>query len=211
MFALAVSWANSNEGFLLAVLTLLYTVATILIYRANRQAVEEMRLGREEETRPYVIAGLEFDFDRRVLEFVVRNAGKTAAYNIRIKASPELPAFSPDRRPLSETSLFRKGITMLSPGQEIRSFLATASEVYGDHSTNLPTFTFHVSYQGKRTGKKYKEYEFTSTFDPEELKDVPYIVRKGLHDLVKEVTELKKEVESLRRAVERRWAVLDDS
>lgn len=201
MFALAVSWANSNEGFLLVVLTLLYTLATILIYRANRQAVEEMRLGRQEETRPYVIAGLEFDFELNVLEFVVRNEGRTAAYNIQIKTNPELPAFSPDRRPLSEANLFRKGITMLSPGQSIRCFVATAPELYGVGSAGLPAFTFHVSYQGKGTRKKYQEYEFTSTFDPEELRGFAHIVRKGLHSLVNEVAELKKEIADIQRAL----------
>lgn len=61
----------------MAVLTLIYSVATILIYFANRAAVREMRLEREEETSPYVTADLETDFGRGTVEFVVRNIGKT--------------------------------------------------------------------------------------------------------------------------------------
>jgi len=45
----------------MAVLTLIYSVATIFIYLANRTAVKEMRLEREEDTSPHVTAGAAFD------------------------------------------------------------------------------------------------------------------------------------------------------
>ncbi len=198
----SVIWADAHSGAVMAVLTLIYSVATIFIYFVNRAAVREMRLEREEETSPYVTADLETDFGRGTVEFVVRNIGKTPAYNVRIISDPPLKGMLPDRKPLAETALFKKGLPTLQPGQEIRAFFGMWHNIERDEQGNLPVFHFRVSYEG--VNRRRKAVEYISDFNV--TGDITFLRTKGLHELVNEVQKLRKEVEKLRGIKQTSWA-----
>lgn len=49
-----VNWLNSNQGFFMSILTLVYVMATIIIVIYNRKSIQELQKTREEESRPYI-------------------------------------------------------------------------------------------------------------------------------------------------------------
>lgn len=59
--AVIVNWLNSNQGFAMSILTLVYVVATIVIVIYNRKSIKELQKTREEESRPYIFAYLHRD------------------------------------------------------------------------------------------------------------------------------------------------------
>ena len=84
---------NSNSGGLTFLITVVYVIATIAIYKANIQSanaskkqLEEMQKQYAEENRPHI--EVEFLFERRSfygLRFI--NHGKSTAQNVEIQLS----------------------------------------------------------------------------------------------------------------------------
>ena len=64
-----IDWLNDNQGAVMAALTAVYAIATIVIVRSSRSSVEEQRKLRAEQFRPFVIADLENDGERHVIFF----------------------------------------------------------------------------------------------------------------------------------------------
>lgn len=75
---------NSNQGAIMAVLTAIYVAATILIVWTNYKVIREMRLGREQLTKPVLVASFE---SRRggLMCLVLRNLGGSTASKLRIE------------------------------------------------------------------------------------------------------------------------------
>lgn len=47
---------DQHNGFVMAILTLVYVVFTVFIFIANNRSVKEMKITREEENRPYIVS-----------------------------------------------------------------------------------------------------------------------------------------------------------
>ena len=76
---------NNNQGAVMVLLTSIYVVATIVIVMLNKRSIDEMKLSREEESRPYIFASLTFvPRETKQCYLVLTNYGKTGA---RIKNS----------------------------------------------------------------------------------------------------------------------------
>ena len=50
-----IDWLNSNQGFVMSILTLVYVLATIIIVIYNRKAIQELQKTREEESIIFVV------------------------------------------------------------------------------------------------------------------------------------------------------------
>lgn len=74
-----IGWLNSNQGFVMSILTAVYVIATIVIVIYNRKSIKEMQRTREEESRPYVFAYLHKDPRDMCFYLRVKNFGKTGA------------------------------------------------------------------------------------------------------------------------------------
>ena len=83
-----IAWLNSNSGFVMAVLTLIYVFATIRILDSNKKATEtaneqlkEMKEHFYEEFRPILTVKSKcWDTDK--ITFIITNIGNRAAKNI---------------------------------------------------------------------------------------------------------------------------------
>ncbi|MBI3666395.1 MAG: hypothetical protein HY236_09270 [Acidobacteria bacterium] len=115
----------------MAILSLVYVVATVLIaiimLRANSissrslaQAVELEKL----RSRPYLL----FDLESRhkAIHAVLKNLGKTAAYNVRISVTPELKSVIQGQDWVS--SLTTNEISFLAPNREISDFIQSGPQ-----------------------------------------------------------------------------------
>ena len=47
-----INWLNSNQGFVMCLLTLVYVLATVVIVIMNKLSINEMRKSRLEDNRP---------------------------------------------------------------------------------------------------------------------------------------------------------------
>lgn len=143
-----INWLNSNQGFVMAVLTLVYVGTTAfmawLMRRTNQLAARNMELVLELErrrSRPYVL----FDIVAKdhIVRAVVRNAGRTVARNVTVTVTPALgrDGGAGER----ESPLTRQGIAYLAPGREFSDALDSGPSFFGKYAE--ARFDGSVSYQ----------------------------------------------------------------
>lgn len=53
-----IDWLNSNQGFVMCLLTLIYVLATVVIVIMNKLSINEMQKNRLEDSRPYIMINL---------------------------------------------------------------------------------------------------------------------------------------------------------
>ncbi len=177
------AWTSNDWLVVVGVLTLA-TYIILAIY-AKRQLDEAKRL-RRERTRPFVVV----DFDVNwLISLVIKNIGETVAYDVQMEFSPPLQSTLSKPWGWESGGLTENGIPMLPPGKEIRYSFDGSIQLFG---SDLP-----------------RQYEVTLTYadslgQPLEKPDV-YVLdlgvhegsappNDGLHELVKEIRELRKDV-----------------
>jgi hypothetical protein len=151
-----VEWANQNNGFVMAVLTLVYVVATLVLVgittRANRIALNAQKLQEQLElqrSRPYVVVDFELVWDRNDLALVyltVKNLGQTMAQDVAIDIEP-----TPFHEPLIDGIKARKvpfmltdGIPTIAPRQEFSDNMGFSAELY--RTFDKAIFKGRISY-----------------------------------------------------------------
>ena len=85
-----INWLNSNQGFVMCLLTLVYVLATVVIVIMNKMSINEMRKSRLEDNRPYIMANLVKDPRDRCFYVRIKNYGKTGAVITNFNIFPEL-------------------------------------------------------------------------------------------------------------------------
>ena len=123
-----VEFLDQHSGAVMAVLTAVYVVATVLIFWANYRAVREMRAARIASLRPRLAVYLDSP-DGGLAFLVVENRGASAAYRVRVRFPPgfgkrldELHGERAKNSPfLGERilSLLERGSLVLAPGQRL--------------------------------------------------------------------------------------------
>lgn len=122
-----IEYSDKHSGAVMAFLTLVYVLASILMayamFRANRlsnDSILESNKLEKERKRPYVIFDIEIH--NNVFFYVVKNIGLTPAKSINISVSPE---------PIHTTTPFpaflKNPISFLAPGRSLESMLDTTA------------------------------------------------------------------------------------
>lgn len=181
-----VSWLNSNDGAVMAILTFVYAVTTCFILKANHSAVKESRLAREAENRPYVIAYLQHKTNG-IMNFVLKNTGKTAAEEVKLAFNEDIDF--PEGLPLSSTDVVKNGVKTMPPGYEIKHLLGIGPTLSKDKEGKYPTYKVTISYYEIINKKKYSE---TYTLDFNLFNGSISEKEYEIHDLVKEVKSINK-------------------
>lgn len=193
-----IDWINSNEGFVMAqltmsmvLLTFVYVATTIFIVRkmakASKLTEKTIKSAQEQENerrRPKVI----FDFvvDRRCIFAEIRNEGLTSAINVRF----EVPADLVEAGKHGEVEFpFTKPISYLSPGSKRKTLLSASWEFFGKH--DKPEFAVKTSYKDD----KGKDYEETIHHDLTYMKDIVGLGEVYLDQEVEEIKEILKKFE----------------
>lgn len=83
-------WLNSNQGFMMCLLTFVYVLATIAIVVMNNRTIREMQETRIAESRPYVFVSLHKDSRDICFYLRVKNYGKTGAVINELHITPTL-------------------------------------------------------------------------------------------------------------------------
>lgn len=151
-----VDWANINSGFVMALLTLVYVLATLAIVlitaRSNAIAINNQKIQMEIElqrVRPYVVIYFDLrwtDSDMAIAFLVVKNIGLTMAKNINIKIEPE-PCYFPlveGQETKKIPYMLTAPIPNLAPGQELSDSMGFVANL--EESTGSLFFKGSVSY-----------------------------------------------------------------
>ncbi len=183
-----IDWLNDNQGAVMAALTAVYAIATIVIVRSSRSSVEEQRKLRAEQFRPFVIADLENDGERHVIFFRVENLGTMTARDVQFTVTP--PFINPKNPTLGlDIPLVQKGLSALPPSRALRSMIA----VYGDLGETDVQYTVEVNYRSG-DGREFSD-EFVLDFAAHMgLKLSP---SKGTHSIAETLDELARDVRTL--------------
>jgi len=135
-----IEWCNSNSGFIMTILTLIYVVASVIVaalmVRANRLTAQSTEMAvklDKERSKPSVV----FEFLPEIPYFClrIRNIGLTTAYNLKFHVSPEprlcfggknqMPAEKIERT----IQFVSEGIRSLPPQGEVRTTLGTLARI----------------------------------------------------------------------------------
>ncbi|MDC6267326.1 hypothetical protein [Lysinibacillus fusiformis] len=181
---------NDNNGTIMALLTLVYVGATILILKANKDMVKESVKLREAESRPYVIAYLE-ERDTGSAYLVIENIGKSMAYNVEM--SSDIKIEYPTIHKISNSYVFNNSFS-LAPNQKIDFFLhhiTNGEKVKEDVNGLYPIYKLTMNYANNN--KNYSEENIV------DLNIVKHRVYEKNEDRIKYiVTELKAIKNSLK-------------
>ncbi len=140
--------------------------------------------------RPYVIVDLIPRHSVNFLYFRIRNVGQVPAYQIHLSVDPPISIL--DREAL-ELNLFKRGISVLAPQDELSFFFNSALELFNDSETILQ-FRVTVNYAGPG-GKNYVD-EFM--LDAELLQGLA-VELPPFDKIVEQLERIKKEIEPLAR------------
>lgn len=154
-----INWLNQNQGFVMAILTLVYVAATIVIawltlrmMRLGQQSLAQALTLEKNRIRPYVLFNVVSDIEKRNTLAIVKNSGLTPAYNVRISITPKLihKGNSEER----ESALTAHKINLLPAGQEITDNLGFSPHFYQQYPQ--PIFSGTIEYEDSES-KPYKE------------------------------------------------------
>ncbi|MBN1806017.1 MAG: hypothetical protein JW837_12270 [Sedimentisphaerales bacterium] len=160
----SVEWLNENAGFIMAILTCVYVIATILILCESRRnnllqsdAIKQSMAFERARNRPYVVFEIQSELrthsehDSDVYYSAsAKNMGLSSAHNISIKTSPELNARlgwgANKKKTYRIPSILRKPISVLLPGEEIKEIVGPAMFLFEDKSDDELSFEVSMTY-----------------------------------------------------------------
>lgn len=154
-----IEWLNMNSGFIMALLTLVYVVATIVLARLQQKTLEEVKKDREEREKPNVHLQVRVQPSGLIM-FGLINYGASPAESISVNFSDEfllaLPAKAKERlEPLKNAELY------LAPKQE---WLFGAMGIGSLKVDTLPLATATVKFHDLK-GNPYEvlwKFDFSS-------------------------------------------------
>lgn len=133
-------------------------IAVIVYVWKTWSMAREMRLSREEQSKPYIVCYFEHNKDaRNCYDFVIKNFGNSMAFDVRLVFLPELTRLIPYNR------LKEKTFKALAPGCEWRTYW----DSFVGRNPSIPDqFVSQVSY---RWGPHRKLQEYEVSFDSSSL------------------------------------------
>ena len=185
-----INWTNSNQGFIMALLTLVYVGATLwLVGLARRQLRQATDLERS-RTRPFVIFDLVVE--HHCVFATVQNIGQTPARDVRIVVTPNVQCLlggegsHPAQERALDIAFVARGVAMLAPQRFIRALMGFWPRVKSAH----PELRFEgtISYRGS-DGTSYSE---------------PFVADLSAHDGLlyrgsKDIEDVAKQLEAIAR------------
>ena len=128
--------------------------ATRKAAEASERTLNEMKLAREEENRPYVIIYFQTGLDGTTVELVIKNIGKTKAEGVKFDFDKVLEQGDWNKtHQISKSPKFVEGIQILPPNLELKEFFAGFINLIGLTSS----YKVKVSYRNPLNDRLYVE------------------------------------------------------
>lgn len=142
-----INFLNANQGAVMAILTFVYVVATVVIVVFTKGSIEEMKKARIEDNRPYIFAYFAFvPRETKHCYLVLKNYGRSGGKitNLAIRPSVNLLKGS------SDCSFFKD--TVMAPGQSIKLLVADTEKAMIDES-----YSISISYEDMSQSHVYRD------------------------------------------------------
>lgn len=182
---------TAMDGITIATAT--QAVAVLLATLVAMRQLSLMRQTREQESRAYVVAYLDFRDDsvRFLPSLVVSNIGRTQARNITVTSAPAMTStlYDEGSGPLD---FAKEGIPTLAPGQLISTLFD--SLIQRSDSDHPDRYELEIGYEDV-FGKQHTE---SATIDLAPYWATQYTTIHGLHDVHAQLKDLNQEVRHLR-------------
>lgn len=164
-----IAWANLNTGFLMAVITAVYVIATIWIVYESRRNNRLMSRFEKDRARPHVIFWVEAEMqthgqDFTLIEFVgkVRNEGASTAHDVKISTIPKIFARQGIDKVESSyytPSFLEEDTSILVPKQMLAETIGPTEFFLKDNDDEDLKFDVEIEYKdmnGEKYSSKYK-------------------------------------------------------
>ena len=217
-----IDWLNSNEGFVLGILTFVYVIATIVLVATGlRQTyLTRLALKRSDESeqrryRPYVIFDM---YSENIAVYAsLKNIGASPALNIHLQVEPELR--QEIRGEECPCPLLGNSISFLAPNREVRDacgfgevfnqqfpeqiFRGTVS--YSDSNGNHYNEKFHLDLKAQRSTSYVAKKEPARELE-KIAKTLESMTSPGFKPLIRVITEndYRKEQDELMAEITKR-------
>jgi len=120
-----------------------YAVSAHEQAEASKTMAYEMKLSREMQAAPSIIAYLDNPVST-LLDLVIKNIGYGAAKDVRLKIGP--PLLDHKERDIADLSLFKRGIAFFPPRGEIRQIVGVSTSFFSEGSQRPLEYDLAVSY-----------------------------------------------------------------
>lgn len=176
----------------LVAITLVYVIFTHEQAEASKRMADEIKLAREMQTMPSIIAY--FDNPRStLLDLVVKNIGHGAAKDVRLKIDP--PLHDHKERNIAELSLFQRGIDFFPPGREFHQIVGVTKSFFGEGSQRPLEYNLTVSYSDVQGNPVPTQI---ISLDLSVYRDLPIHRESDIDKLTKEVKNLAEKLKAVK-------------
>jgi hypothetical protein len=153
-------------------------------------AVVQLRSAKQtwrEERRAYLVADFESSpASLHIIDFVVRNIGRTAATDVRIEwDQAPIPGRNTYGEPFADARIFHEPVPMVAPGREYRLLFENFVERHNKPDL-IDRFTVTLRY----TDRWHVEHVEHFPLDLGVLKGSRFVMVKTVHDLAKSVEQI---------------------
>lgn len=160
-----IEWSNSNTGFIMALLTAVYVIATIWIVYESRRNNRLMVLFEKDRKNPHVIFWVESEMQTHgeyftSIDFIgkIRNEGASTAHNVQITTVPKLRARqgieSEGENAYFTPTFLEEKTSVLVPNQTIFENIGPTKFLLEDNDDQSLRFKIHIEFTDV-SGKKY--------------------------------------------------------
>lgn len=137
-----IDWANTNSGFIMILLTAIYVVATIVMAslmaianRLSNKNIQQAIVLEKARLRPYVVLNLYTD--KGIPYLILKNFGKTPAYNIYISTNPKIVRKNINHQEHQSIKMIDNKIGCLHPDQTMKDIAGDLNDLINDYPENI--------------------------------------------------------------------------
>lgn len=188
------NFLNQNGGTLTVIFSFIVAISTVVYAILTWKLTSETTKMREAQTTPNVLVTVEPE-DFHDLYLVVRNVGLAPAYNIKFTINPDLEVIK--GYPLSRVGFIKDGLSILAPGQEIKTFLYSPSivELKNQIDTVLNIKLLYESIGKKRIRQNYQIdlSQFKGIISVTTTSSYENNLLRGIQDIAKAIEEINNQ------------------
>ena len=162
-------------------------IATVIMASYSKKSIDEMKISRKEANKSNIVFYVELK--ERHLNFVIKNTGKTTAYDIKIRSNPK---FKYDKKEeYNYDSIFKNTIPSMPPGFEIKvSFNDTLSILTEEENLRYDVnISFNDIYGDKIQEKVIVDFSYLKGMFPKIPKDID----SSLHNINVSLEQMNKD------------------
>ena len=171
--------------------------ATRKAAEASDRTLDEMREARDQESAPYVVAYFDIPEGSSLIYLVLKNIGNSSAVNVRVAVDPPFQT-SHDRPIIDQLGFLKEGVGSMPPKYELRTIFDSANRYFQRDELPLQYEVKIAYYGGIRSDERISD----QVLDLSAQKNLVYIPRKNMNDLVWQIEKLTDETRKNREATE---------